>query len=112
MNSTASYHPTEEALVECALHEGDKLLLAHIEQCTQCSEYIEDIRTVSRDIVSLDDEPIPERINTAILSIARKKRPENYMVNFLQSWYKNPFLIGIVTVGIILLLYAVLSLHL
>ena len=112
MNYTASHHPTEDALVECALHECDEMLLTHIEQCTQCSEYVEDIRTVRRDIEALDDEPIPERVNAAILAIARKKRPENYVFTFLQSWYKNPFLIGIITVGVILLLYAVLMLHL
>jgi hypothetical protein len=112
MNTTASHHPTEEALVECALHEGDEMLLAHIEQCTQCSEYIEDIRLVTRDITALDDEPVPERINAAILSIARKRQPDNYVLNFLQTWYKNPFLIGMVTIGIVLLLYAVLVMHL
>lgn len=112
MNYTASQHPTEDVLVDCALHEGDAMLLAHIEQCTQCSEYIDDIRTVSNDISALDDEPIPERINAAILSIARKKRPDNYVLNFLQTWYKNPFLIGMVTIAIVLLLYAVLIWHL
>ena len=112
MNYTTSHHPTEETLVECALHEADALLLEHIEQCAECSEFVEDIKTVQRDIVSLEDEPVPERISAAILAISRKRRPENYVLNFLQTWYKNPFLIGVLTVAVILLLYVLLSLHL
>lgn len=107
----SSQHPSEEVLVECALHEADAVLLAHIEQCAECSEFVEDIRMVGHDISSLDDEPIPERINAAILAIARKKRPENYVWNFIQSWYKNPFLVGIVTIAVILLLYVLVSMH-
>jgi hypothetical protein len=112
MNNTLSHHPTEEALVDYALHDADEALLEHIEQCMECSEFVEDIRTVGNDIASLDDEPVPERLSAAILAITRKKRPENYVLNFLQSWYKNPFLIGIVTIGMVLLLYVVLLLHL
>lgn len=111
MNYTASQHPSEETLVECALHEADAALLAHIEQCTECSEFVDDIRTIRDGISSLDDEPVPERINAAILALARKKRPENFVVNFIQSWYKNPFLIGIVTITVIMLLYALVSMH-
>ena len=112
MNYRSSHHPTEEALVEYALHEADEALLTHIEQCTTCNEFVEEIRIVRNDIAAMEDEPVPERISSAILAIARRKRPENYVMNFLQSWYKNPFLIGIVTVGVILLLYALLTLHL
>ena len=112
MNYTATHHPTEEALVECALHPGDEELLAHIEQCTQCSDYVDDIRMVSEEITALDDEPVPERVNTKILAIARSKRPENYVLNFLQNWYKNPFLIGLVTIALIMLLYALVMLQL
>lgn len=104
-------HPTEEALVECALNVGDGKILAHIEQCSQCSDYIEEVRTVSRDIAAIDDEPVPERLASKILAIAHCKRPENFVMTFLQTWYNNPFLIGLATVGAILLLYAVLSLH-
>ena len=112
MNYTLSEHPPEEALVECALHEADAALLAHIEQCSECSGFVDDIKSVSGDIASFDDEPVPERLSATILAIARKKRPENFLVTFLQSWHKNPFLIGIVTIAIILLLYAVLMMHL
>ena len=112
MNSTMTNHPTDEALVECALDECDAKILAHIEQCSQCSDYIEAIRTVSRDIAAIEDEPVPERLAAKILAIAHSKRPDNYLMTFLQTWYKNPFLIGIATVGVILLLYALLSLQL
>ena len=108
---TSTHHPTEEALVECALHERDELLLAHIEQCTQCSDYVEEIRMVSRDIAAIDDEPIPERVNAKILAIARSKRPGNFLYTFVQTWYRNPFLIGLVTVGLVLLLYALFMLQ-
>ena len=111
MSTTMTNHPTEDALVECALNEGDAMLLAHIEQCSRCSDYVEEIRTMSREIASLDDEPVPERLGASILAIARGKRPQNYVWTFLQTWYKRPFLIGIVTVGVILLLYVLLVLH-
>ncbi|MBN1307899.1 MAG: hypothetical protein JXA18_08285 [Chitinispirillaceae bacterium] len=112
MNSTMNDHPTDEALIECALEESDGKLRVHIEQCPQCSDYIEEIRTVSRDIAAIEDEPVPERLATKILAIAHGKRPENYVMTFLQTWHKNPFLIGCATAGAILLLYALLSLHL
>jgi hypothetical protein len=112
MSYTATHHPTEEALVECALHPADEELLAHIEQCTQCSEYVEDIRMVSKEITALDDEPVPERVNAKIMAIARSKRPENYVMTFLQNWYKNPFLIGLATIALIMLLYTMVMLHL
>ena len=112
MSYTATHHPTEESLVECALHPADAELLAHIEQCTQCSEYVEEIRMVSHEITALDDESVPERINVKILAIAHSKRPENYVLTFLQNWYKNPFLIGLVTIALILLLYVLVMVNL
>jgi hypothetical protein len=112
MSLSTIHHPTEEALVDCALHESDEKLLAHIEECTQCSEFVEEIRMVTRDIAAIDDEPVPERVNAAILAISRSKRPGNFLFTFIQNWYRNPFLIGLATIGLILLLYAVLVLHL
>lgn len=67
---------------------------------------------MSRDIASLDDEAVPQRLSASILAIAASgKQPQNYVWTFLQTWYKRPFLIGIATIGVILLLYALLMLH-
>lgn len=111
MNNRTDNHPNEEALVDYALNEADEKLPAHIEQCVQCSEYVEEIRMVSRDLAAIDDEPVPERINTKILAIARGRRPHNYVLTFLQTWYKNPFLIGLMTIGLVMLLYLVYMLQ-
>jgi len=105
MSYTATQHPTEEALCACALHECDEELLKHIEQCAACSEYVEEIRTISHDIASIEDEPVPERLNASIMAITRAKE-KSRVVTILQTWYKNPFLIGILTIAVILLLYA------
>ncbi len=109
MNTTTT-HPTEEVLVECALDKGNEVQLEHIKQCPQCRDYVEEIRSVYKDISSIDEEPVPERLAAKILAISRSKRPQNFVWNFLQTWYKNPFLIGIVTVGAILLLYGLMHL--
>jgi hypothetical protein len=106
MSYTTTHHPTEEALCDCALHECDEELLKHIEQCVQCSEYVEGIRSISHDIASIKDEPVPERLNAAIMAITRCKE-KSRIVTVVQTWYKNPFVIGILTIGLILLLYAV-----
>lgn len=109
MSYTSTCHPTEEALCECALHECNDELVKHLGECTQCNEFVEDVRTISHDIAALKDEPVPERLDAAILAITRCKE-KNRIVTALQTWYKHPFWIGIVTIGFILLLYAVFSL--
>ncbi len=111
MNHATFNHPSEEALVECALHECDEMLLAHIEECVQCREFVDEIRTLSNEIADIEDDPVPERLCAKILAISRSRRPQNYLLTFLQHWYKKPFLIGIVTIGAILLLYALMSLN-
>lgn len=109
MSYTTLHHPTEEALCACALHECDEELLKHIEQCTTCSEFVEDMRSISEEIASIKDEPLPERLDAAIMAIARHKE-KSRVVTILQTWYKNSFLIGMLTIGIVLLLYAVVML--
>jgi predicted anti-sigma-YlaC factor YlaD len=111
MTTTTSSHPTEEMLFEYALNEGDLALPDHLERCTECSDYIEEVRTVARDIAAMEPAPVPERLSTAILAISRSRRPQNFIQTFLQTWYKNPFIIGLATVGAVLLLYALFSLQ-
>lgn len=109
MSYTTLHHPTEELLCECALYECDEELLKHIESCSECSEYVEDIRSISKDIAQIPDEPVPQRLDATILAIARHKE-KSRVVTILQTWYKKPFLVGMFTVGAILLLYAVVML--
>lgn len=111
MSNPAITHPSEDTLVEYALHECDEMLLAHIGECVQCREFVEEILTLSNDIATIEDDPVPERLCEKILAISRSRRSRNYLLTFLQSWYKKPFLIGIATVGAILLLYALMLLN-
>lgn len=110
--STIDRHPAEDALIDYALHESDAEILSHIEECAQCGDFVTEIRMVTSDIADIDDEPVPQRVCDAILAISRGRRSENYLLTFLQNWYRNPFLIGLATIGLILLLYAVIWFHL
>lgn len=106
MRYSTTSHPSEDALVEYALDTYDEELLQHIEQCSSCSEFVEEITHISGDIKTIAEEEIPERTQARIIAIARCKRKSHVEVA-IQTWYKNPFLIGILTVAFILLLYAV-----
>ncbi len=105
-------HPAEDLLVECALCEGESTVLEHVEHCPRCSEFVGEVRAVTRDIAAIDDEPVPERVCARILAIAHNGKPDNFVQTFLQTWYRKPFIIGLATIALVLLLYTIFILNL
>ncbi len=109
MSYTTTRHPTEEALCNCALNECDDKLREHIDRCPQCSTFVKEIRSLSHDIASIEDEPVPERLNAAVLAITRFKGKQ-HITAILTTWYISPLFLGMMALGMILLLYVELVL--
>lgn len=108
MNYTAINHPSEEILTDCALDVVDSEVEHHLSECQQCKEFIEDVRMISNDIASLGEQDVPQHLHEKILSICRNKMHKN-LLTFIQSWYKNPFFYGILTILFSVFMYVVFT---
>lgn len=106
MNYTTNCHPSEEILAGCALDNTDEELRIHLAECSQCSEFVEDVRTICHEIANLEEQQIPLHLHEKIMAIAHQKK-EARMVTFIQNWYKNPFFYGIMTVLFTIIVYVI-----
>ena len=107
MNQLPDEHPSEDALITYALHGKGEVRNEHIESCPSCSRYVKEIRAIKKTIQSLPDEDVPEKIRKAILtSIKGKNLYLDEWSNFeVTTWYKNPLVVGLGTIGAIVFLY-------
>jgi hypothetical protein len=112
MSYTTICHPSEEILVDCALHETNDEVQNHLFECTECNSFVQDVQMMKEDIAGICDEEIPQYLENKVLAIAKLNRPENYLYTFLQNWYKNPFLIGIITAIAAVLSYVIFTIFL
>jgi len=106
MNYTANCHPSEEILTGCALDDADDELRVHLAECSQCSEFVEDIRTICHEIADLEEQQIPQQLHEKIMAIANQQKGAK-VITFIQNWYKNPFFYGIMTVLFVIIMYAI-----
>ena len=106
MNYTADCHPSEEILTGCALDNADDELLIHLEECSQCSEFVEDIRNICHEIADLEEQQIPQHLHDKIMAIVSQKKGSK-VINFIQNWYRNPFFYGIMTVLFVIIVYVI-----
>jgi predicted anti-sigma-YlaC factor YlaD len=97
MKYTATIHPSEEILAGCALDSVDEEIRDHLAECSQCSEFVEDMRTICQEIADLDEQQIPLYLHEKILAIANQRK-NSKIVTVIQNWYRNPFFYGIMTV--------------
>ena len=95
-------HPPEDSLISCALLERDEEISEHLFQCGSCSEFVEDIRTICNDISSIEDEDIPLSLQKKIYHITKKRAKHYRFLNFIQTWYRNPVVIGMIAVFAVL----------
>jgi len=99
MNTQAyENHPSEDLLISCALLEVDEDISEHLFECESCSEYIEDIRTICNDISSIEEEDIPLSLKKKIFHITKKRKKHYRLFNSIQTWYRNPLVIGIMAI--------------
>lgn len=108
MKDTITCHPSEDVLTDCALDKVDIKVESHLAQCAQCREFIEDVRTISNEIVNLNDEEIPFQLHDKIMAITRKRNNLN-VISFIQNWYKKPFFYGILTALFAIIVYAIFT---
>lgn len=106
MNYTANCHPSEETLTGCALDNASEELRIHLAECSQCSEFVEDVRTICHEIESLDEQQIPQHLHEKIMAITSQKKSAK-IITFVQNWYRNPFFYGIMTVLFAIIVYAI-----
>ena len=109
MNYTIDNHPDEEILSACALEEECDTIEQHLDLCSTCREYVEDVRAVRDEIASIGDEEIPSGLNERILAIAKENNRAKRTPPFIQEWYKRPFVYGIITVLVVILSYVLFT---
>lgn len=107
MKYSTNCHPTEDVLVECAISLDNRDVAEHLTECPECMEYVDEMRTIQQDIIEGTDEEVPEYLHQRILSITRRSKQENWLSTFIQTWHKRPFLYGIVSVWVAILLYVI-----
>lgn len=108
MSYSTSCHPSEEVLTGCALEKADTDVLHHLDQCAECSEFVEDVRTIKNEIAALGDEQIPMYLHEKIMAIVHQKK-HSMIITFIQNWYKNPFFYGILTALFSIIVYAIFT---
>jgi hypothetical protein len=91
-------HPSEDSLISCALLEGDEEVSEHLFQCETCNEFVEDIRIICNDISSIEEEDVPLSLQKRILNITKRKKTHCRLLDFIQTWYRNPLVIGMITI--------------
>ena len=107
MNYSIDNHPSEEVLLENALHfDGEEEIRAHLNECEECSEFVDEMQMIGKDICDIKEEDIPFQLQSKILSITKKKQGKSVVV-YLQNWYKNPFLFGLITALSAVMLFVV-----
>ncbi|MFP4162749.1 MAG: hypothetical protein ACLFQB_03360 [Chitinispirillaceae bacterium] len=106
MGYTIKEHPTEEELIEFALGEqiGEEIR-EHVQSCTCCSEYIEEMKNVKEAFQEIEDVEVTPSVTNKIFAATKKKTFQSRAMVFIQNWYKYPFLLGLLTIGAILLFY-------
>jgi hypothetical protein len=107
MSDVDSGHPTEEALYRCILNECDEATRHHLEQCSQCSDIVNSLRTISRDISSIAEVPVPEELDDAVLAITSRS-PKNGRQAALPFWSLNPLSLGLLAAMVLMAMSIVL----
>ncbi len=107
MNQLQDTHPGEDDLIAYAVNGEEGVHKEHIESCPACARYVKEIRTIKTTIQSLPDKEVPEKIRKAILSsIKHRSLFGNQWFHFeISTWYKNPIVVGLGVVGIVIFLY-------
>lgn len=106
MGYTTIEHPTEEELIEFALGEQVRQdIEEHVRSCPKCSEYIEEMKDVKEAFQSLEDIEVSPSVTKNIFAATKDKTFQSRAMVYMQNWYRYPFLLGLLTIGAVLLFY-------
>jgi hypothetical protein len=105
-------HPAEEDLMEFALGNGRKELRAHVTACEVCARTVKEFGEVGRQVASLADEEVPDRVEQRVLKLARhgpvhghqgaKGPGQGFGIGAL---FSNPVLITLLILLLLMVLY-------
>ena len=74
---TAETHPIDKELVMAYLDgelvpEQAARIAGHLDQCGECRELAADLRGISSQVLAWNVEPVPKRLNDAVLEVLSK----------------------------------------
>lgn len=107
MNQLNNEHPHDDRLIAYAMNGDYGDIKNHVDSCPSCSRYVKELRTIKIALQSLPDEEVPEKLRKAILRTIKNK--SHYLSQWFEfncaTWYKNPFILGIGIICVIIFLY-------
>lgn len=108
-------HPAEEDLMEFALRAlptGKKEIEDHVRACEACARTVKEFREVGRQVASLADEEVPERVEERVLKLSRhgpvhghQELKEQERVFGFGSLFSNPVFITLLILLLLMVLY-------
>ncbi|MDG5816137.1 hypothetical protein QA601_13670 [Chitinispirillales bacterium ANBcel5] len=105
MSDTVQKHPSEEELIQYALGQECGELEEHITTCSQCYEFVEEMRIVKAAFSHIDEQPVSGSVRNKIFESIKKDTSLSKISHFIQHWYTYPFFIGLLTIFWVLFLY-------
>jgi hypothetical protein len=107
MNYMVDEHPNDDMLTTYAIDSKEGDISTHIQSCPSCSRYVKEIRAIKDSLQVLPDEEAPEKLRGTILKTINSKHSIlNSWLNFAwTNWFRNPFIIGIGIIWVIIFLY-------
>ena len=99
-------HPTEDLLTEHALNGGLSAIGEHLKNCRECSDFVDQVKLLRNAFQEIEEERVPIRIRERIFKAASTGRKKSGVFLHLIGYNNRfPFLIGILTIFIVLLFY-------
>lgn len=108
-------HPAEEDLMEfalSALQAGKKEIEDHVRTCADCARTVKEFQEVGRQVASLADKEVPQRVEQRVLNLTRhgpvhghqgpRDRGQGFGVG---SLFSNPVFLTLLILFLLLVLY-------
>ncbi len=104
MSKITDEHPSKDILAAYALGEEDNNVTSHISSCTECQEYIAEVKSISSVIEKFPEEDVPVNLQDKILKSIDRKGSSWFEFNSTKRII-NPFLISLGLIGLTILFY-------
>jgi hypothetical protein len=104
-------HPTEEDLMEFALHGGALDIGDHVLACPACAKAVREFKAVGEQVASLADEEVPECVEQRVLGLSGHRPVHGHAVKDPDRgrgpWliFANPVFIALLVALLVIALY-------
>lgn len=107
MNTEKDEHPSQEQLAEFAVENGDQAVARHLEACPSCARYVKELHALAQALHALPDADLPDQVWKNVNAALHKKKFLWLSVSDITvtNWHKNPLLICLALIALILFLY-------